>query len=283
MDFFVLYFRNLLYFCRMFKRASVFAFIIGLLFVTSSCKNYSKLLKGTNNDLKYETAIDLYEKGDFNKALQFFDILRAVYRGTDKSEKLTYYTANCYFQTKRYTIASYYYKQYGQMFPRGDKAEEASFLSAYCNYLSSPPASLDQSTTKTALTELQLFIDTYPNSSRVDEANRLMDNLREKLEQKDYRICKLYYHMEDYQAAITSFENLLDDYPDTDYQEEILYYITRAYYEYAKKSVLNKKQERFEKTVEAYNNLLYLYPDSKYLKDVSDINEEARGELKNQR
>jgi len=267
----------------MFKRASVLVFFIGLLFVTSSCKNYTKLLKGTNNDLKYETAIDLYETGDFNKALQFFDILRAVYRGTDKAELLTFYTANCYFQTKRYTIASYYYKQYTDMFPRGDHAEEAAFLSAYCNYLSSPRPSLDQSTTKVALTELQLFIDMYPKSPRVKEANRLMDNLREKLEEKDYGICKLYYHMQDYQAAIASFENLLDDYPDTDYQEEILYYITKAYYEYAKKSVLNKKQERFEKTVEAYNNLLYLYPDSKYLKEVTDINEEAREELKNKR
>jgi len=264
----------------MLKRTVIFAFILGLLFVTTSCKNYQKLLKGTNNDLKYETAVDLYEKGDFNKALQFFDILRAVYRGTEKGEALTFYTANCYFQTKRYTIASYYYKQYAQMFPRGQHAEESSFLSAYCNYLSSPRPSLDQSTTKIALTELQLFIDMYPKSTKVPEATRLMDNLREKLEDKDYSICKLYYHMEDYQAAITSFENLLDDYPDTDYQEEILYYITKAYFQYAEKSIYKKKEERYEKTVEAYNNLIYLYPESKYIKDVKNINEDALEEIK---
>lgn len=265
----------------MLKKAIILTFIIGLLFVTFGCKNYQKILKGTNNELKYETAIDLYEHGDFNKALQFFDLLRAVYRGTEKGEMLTYYTANSYFQTKRYTVASYYYKQYAQMYPRGEKAEESSFLSAYCNYLSSPRPSLDQSNTYLALTELQLFIDMYPKSSKVEEANKLMDDLRQKLEDKAYRISKLYYRMEDYQAAITSFENILDEYPDTDYQEEILYYITKAYYDYAEKSIYSKKTERFEKTVEAYNNLIYLYPESEYIKDVDQINKDARKQLKN--
>ena len=60
----------------MLKKAVILTFIIGLLFVTFGCKNYQKVLKGTNNELKYETAVDLYENGDFNKALQFFDLLR---------------------------------------------------------------------------------------------------------------------------------------------------------------------------------------------------------------
>ncbi len=265
----------------MIRKGVLFTFILGLLFVTFGCKNYQKLLKGSNNELKYETAVDLYEAGDFNKALQFFDILRAVYRGTEKGEMLTYYTANCYFQTKRYTVASYYYKQYAQMYPRGKQAEESSFLSAYCNYLSSPRPSLDQSNTYLALSELQLFVDMYPNSTKIQEVNRLMDDLRDKLEQKSYQICKLYYRMQDYQAAITSFENLLDNYPDTDYKEEILYFTTKAYYEYAEKSVYKKKMERYEKTIEAYNNLIYLYPDSEYIKDVTSINEDAREQLRN--
>jgi outer membrane protein assembly factor BamD len=167
------------------------------------------------------------------------------------------------------------------MYPRSEKAEEAAFLSAYCNYMNSPRPSLDQSSTYIALSELQMFIDMYPNSSKLDEAHRLMDDLRQKLETKSYNVSKLYYKMQDYQAAITSFENLLDDYPDTQYKEEVLYYITMAYFEYAEKSIFSKRTERYEKTVEAYNNLLYLYPDSKYLKSVENINEDARERLNN--
>ena len=264
----------------MFKKGLISILVIGTMVFNNSCKSYNKTLKSANNELKYETGIDLYEQGDFNKALQFFDVLRAVYRGTDKGEELAYYTANCYFQLKNYEIASHYYKQYAQMYPMADKAEEAGFLSAYCHYLASPRPSLDQSNTFLALKELQLFIDMYPKSPKVEEANRLMDDLRNKLEIKNYNIGKLYYRMEDYQAAITSFQNLLEDYPDTEYKEEVLYYIAKAYYTYAEKSIYTKKEERYEKTVEAYNNLLYLYPDSEYLKDVESINENARKKLK---
>jgi outer membrane protein assembly factor BamD len=166
------------------------------------------------------------------------------------------------------------------MYPRGAKAEECAFQSAYCNYLASPRYSLDQPNTYTALTELQMFIDMYPKSPKVAEANKLMDELRAKLELKDFNTAKLYYRMERYQAAITSFENLLDEYPDTDFKEQVLYLTVKAYYEYAEKSIYSKRKERFEKTVEAYNSLKYLYPESKYLKELKDIDEQARQKLK---
>ncbi len=263
----------------MFKKGLFYLLVVGLFVLSFGCTNYNKILKSANNDLKYETGIDLYEKGDFTRALQFFDLLRAINSGTEKGEKLTYYTANCYFQLKDYDIASYYYKRYVQMYPRSKHAEEASFLSAYCNYLSSPRPSLDQTTTYTALSELQMFIDRYPKSAKVAEANRLMDKLRNKLEEKDYHIAMLYYKMADYQAAITSFKNLLDDYPDTDFREEILYYTTKAYFEYAEKSIVKKKKERYEKTVEAYNNLKYMYPESKFIKELEPLNQKARNHL----
>lgn len=265
----------------MFQKASIILLFAVLLAVSSSCDGYRKTLKSANNELKYETAVDLYEKGDFNKAIQFFDILRAVYRGTDKGEKITYYSANAYFQNKDYNIAAYYYKQYYQMYPRGEHAEESAFMTAFCNYMQSPRPSLDQTNTYLAISEMQTFIDLYPKSEKVDEANKLMDDLRDKLETKAYNTCKLYYRMEDYQAAIASFENLMDEYPDTDYKEEILYYITMSYYDYAQKSIFKKRNERFEKAIESYNNLLYLYPESDYLKNAKWVNDHARENLSN--
>ena len=264
----------------MFKKYTYLILFAGFLLFSSGCASYQKVLKTGSNEEKYETGVDLYEKGDYNRALQFFDILRAVYRGTEKGEMLTYYTAYCYFNMKDYTIASYYFKQYMQMYPRGDKAEECAFMTAYCNYKASPEPRLDQTNTYQALTELQMFIDMYPNSTKVEEANKLMDELHHKLETKDYNIALLYYKMESYQAAITSFKNLLDDYPDTDFREDILYHMVKAYYEYAEKSIYSKRKERFEKTVETYNTLKYFYPDSEHIKELQDIEIKARKYLK---
>ena len=264
----------------MFKKFAYIVLLSGLLVFNFGCSPYQKVLKTGTNEDKYETGVDLYEKGDYNKALQFFDILRAVYRGTEKGEMLTYYTAYCYYNMHDYSVAGYYFKQYLQMYPRGDKAEESAFMSAYCNYKASPEPRLDQTNTYKALTELQMFIDMFPKSPKVEQANKLMDELRNKLETKDYNIALLYYKMESYQAAITSFENLLDNYPDTDYREDVLYYMVKAYFEYAEKSILKKKKERYEKTVEAYNTLKYFFPDSKHLNELEDIEIKARKHIK---
>jgi len=263
------------YFCAMIKKMLFVGFIL-VSMVFTSCSNYNKLLKSTDNETKFEAAVDYFERKDYNRALELFDLLQAAYRGTAKGEDISYYTAYCYYNLKDYTVASYYFKRYVQSYPKYARAEECLFMSAYCYYLDSPRYSLDQTNTYMAISELQLFTDTYPNSERVAEANELIDNLREKLELKHFRISIMYYRMRDYMAAITSFENLLKNYPDTERREEILQYMTLAYFEFAENSIPEKKRERYESAVEAYNNLLYLYPESEYLADLKEIDTKAR-------
>ncbi|MBE0650242.1 MAG: outer membrane protein assembly factor BamD [Bacteroidales bacterium] len=253
--------------------------VAGFVVSLSGCKNYSKILKSPDNSLKYNTGIDLYESGNFKKALEFFDLVRSFYQGTKKGEKLTYYTANGYFQIKDYQLAGYYFQQYQQMYPKGAQVEDASYLQAYCSYLQSPRAELDQTMTYTALRELQAFINRYPNSSKVEKAKQLIQALHQKLEQKDYNIALLYYKMEDYDAAITSFQNLLNDYSNSTRRELYMYYIAKSYYTFAANSVPDKQKDRYEKMVEAYNNLLYMYPKSQYLKELKPLSEKAMKHL----
>jgi len=263
------------------KKAYFYLLVMaGLMIFSSGCKNYSKIVKSPDNELKYNTAMDLYESGHFRKAITFFDLVRTFYQGTKKGEKITYYTANSYFQVKDYQLASYYFKQYQQMYPKGKNAQDAAYLQAYCTYLRSPRFELDQTITFKAITELQSFINRYPNSARVAKAKELIGKLKYKLEEKDYNIALLYYKMGSYQAAITSFQNLMDNYPDSKNKEMYLYYIGKTYYEYASKSIPQKQKERFEKMVEAYNNLLYLYPKSKYLSELKPLSEKAMKYLK---
>lgn len=266
-----------MYFCTMLKKSFYLTFFAAILL--TSCSNYSKIVKSTDNEMKYEVAMDYYEKKDYNRALELFDLLQAAYRGTSKGEEISYYTAQCYYNIEDYTVASYYFKRFAKSFPLSNRAEECLFLNAYCYYLDSPRSSLDQTNTYTTISELQQFADAYPKSERLAECNELIDKLRQKLEDKDYDICLMYYHMRDYMASITSFKNLLKNYPDTERREDVLQYMVRAYYEYADNSIEEKKRERYELAIENYNNLLYLYPESKYLNDLKSINTKARNKL----
>ena len=70
---------------------------------------------------------------------------------------------------------------------------------------------------------MQIFIDNYPNSEFLDEANSYVQELQTKLEKKDFEISKQYYTIRDYKAAIKSLDNFIGSYPGTPYREDALF------------------------------------------------------------
>ena len=247
----------------------------------TSCNVFNRILRSTDNEMKYEVAMDYYDRKDYNKALQLFDLLQNSFRSTPRGEFVAYRTAMCYYLTYDYEIAGYYFNKFVQGYPFSKDAERAAFMNAYCSYLISPIPSLDQTPTHTAITQLKAYMERYPEGDSIPRAKELLDNLYGKLEEKDYNICMLYYRMENYNAAITCWENMLKNYPNTQHREEILFNMAKAYYDYAENSIPEKQRERYEACMERYNTLTYLYPDSPYLKEVNVVAEKARKKLEN--
>jgi outer membrane protein assembly factor BamD len=252
------------------NRFKIYFLLAALVLV--SCGKHQKLLKSTDNEAKYAAAVDYYEKNDYYRALQLFQTLINFYQGTEKAEKMQFYYAYCYYHQKDYVLASYYFKRFVNNYPRSAFAEEALFMNAYCYFLDSPISSLDQTNTYTAIKELQLFINLYSNSNRVEEATKLIDQLRAKLQRKDLDMANLYLKMKLYEAAIYSYKNVLKDYPDSEYKEEILFSILKSYYNFAYYSISLKQAERYQSALDSYNELIFQFPDTKYLKEAKNIN-----------
>lgn len=142
-------------------------------------------------------------------------------------------------------------------------------MAAYCKYLESPRHTLDQTVTKDAINEFQSFINRYPYGEKAKEATKLIDQLRLKLQKKDYNIANLYMKIGDYQAAIVSFRNLLKDYPEIAYKEEIMYKIVVSAYNFANNSIQEKKQERLESAQNDYYDFITLFPESRYVNELN--------------
>ena len=255
-----------------------FSFIVIIL---SSCSNYQKLLKSSNNEEKYEMALLYYNQGDYYRAQEIFEQVMPFFRGTEKAEQMYYYYANCHYEQGDNILASYYFKRFTKNFPNSRYAEECFYMSAYCKSLDSPKYSLDQTNTIEAINELHLFIDIYPNSERVTECSELIGTLKLKLEKKAFEIARLYLKMDNYLAAITSFDNLLKTYPGTNYREQTLYYLTESYYYYAINSIQSKKKERLQETLLVYDLFTTTFPDSKYKKNADNYYQNSRKLLDN--
>lgn len=244
-----------------------------LLFVplTWSCSEYQKLLKSDNYELKLEKAKEYYEDEDYYRAMSLLEELRSIYRGSNEAEEITYLLGKCHYAQREYTLAAYYFKTFAASYPFNEHAEEAEFTAANCFYLIAPSSSLDQTYTRRGIDELQLFIERHPKSEHRDSANKLIDNLHQRLVKKAYNNAILYYQIGDYKAAITALKNVLVEYPDTKYREEIYYYILKSSFDLAENSVERKQIERYESTIEEYYTLIDNYPESNYIKEAEKI------------
>jgi outer membrane protein assembly factor BamD len=173
---------------------------------------------------------------------------------------------------KNYSISGYYFDRFAKNYPKSSKKEEAAFLSAYSYKLASPRYSLDPTDVNKALISFQDFINTYPTSSKIDEANKHYKELRYKLQKKYFEIAKTYYRTADYDlrnynAAIQAFDNLLSDYLGSEFKEEALYYRLKAAHDFVLKSYDRRKPERINDAIEAYQKLKRNFPESKYMED----------------
>src|SRR5690606_7240811 len=169
---------------------------------------------------------------------------------------------------KAYLMATHYFKSLLKEFPGSEFAEESQFMVGYCNYLLSPKPRLDQTVTKEAIESLQLYINLYPYSDRVDEANRLIDELTTKLVYKSYLNARLYYDFGNHKASSVALENSLREYPDSPYREELMFMLLKSKYLLAVNSVEDKKIERLSSALDEYFSFVDEFPDSKHRQEV---------------
>lgn len=256
---------------------------IGVLFLIAlfitSCGKYHKVLNKGTIEQQYKMANEYYDAGNYKKSIPLFEKITPGYRGKPQMERIQFMVSTAYYETEQYHLSSYYFDRFTNNYPKSTKREEAAYLGAYSYYLDSPEYHLDQKATDEALVSMQKFIDSYPDSEKIEEANKVVQELRYKLETKAFETARQYYRINDFVAAIASFDNLMSDYLGTKYREEAMYLKFSAGYDLAKESIFKKKNFRVKTALKYYDKLKKSYPNSEYIVDSEDKVEDLNKEI----
>jgi outer membrane protein assembly factor BamD len=236
-----------------------------------SCNDYQKLLNSPENEVdKYTAAEEYYENGEFRRANALIEQIIPSYRGKPQGERLVFFFANSFFETKSFYSAAIQFENFIKSYPNSQRIQEAYFMEAKSYSMLSPLYTLDQEDTFTGIDKLQVFINRFPNSEYVVEALELMEQLQNKIEKKAFEVSKQYYTIRDYSSAIKSLDNFVADNPGTIFREEALYYRWLSQYEIALNSIESRINERVTELERSLENFLRYYPDTIFIDDLSE-------------
>lgn len=232
---------------------------------------HDKLLLTDDVEKKFEGAKEYYNAEEYIKALPLLKQLQVMLAGTKNEEEVRYFIAYSHYGMGELTLASYLFKRLTFDFPKGEFAQDAQYMVAECLYLKSPKYYLDQGSSNEAISAFQLYLERFPKGEKQTKATSRLQELRSRLEEKAYKSAELYYHIEKYEAAITSYKNMLIEFPDTDKREEVLFDIIQSNFKYAEKSIETKQKQRYQSTLEAYKDFAQAYPESKWKAEADQL------------
>lgn len=246
------------------KLPSFWSVACGALLVSSltQCSDYNKMLKSGNLEEKLSYAEAALDSGNCFRALPLYDELMRLTRGTERAPDIHWNRALTHDCINDFYLSRYYFQSFVKTFPNDARVEEALFRAALCSFYLSPESSLDQTDTRTAIDELQLFMDRYPASALRDSTQNMIEDLRGKLEVKAFENARLYHKTGNYKSATIAMAHAIEDYPGSPYQEELQFLIIDSHHRYAEQSTNRRKLERYNDAIQAFHTFASRFPES---------------------
>lgn len=263
---------------------NIFILVCFLVFNTS-CSKFNKIEKSKDTTYKLAKADEYYAKKSYHNAQVLYEQLFSALKGTDKFEEVYYKWAYCFYYQKQYVQAEKLFKEWLEVFPNSTKTEEVDFMRAFSYYKQSPKIELEQVNTQKSMYMMQTFINQHPGSPRIKEATTIIDEGRAKLELKEAREAQLYFNLGQFRASGIAYNGLLNSYPESQKGDLYKLMVVKSFYKFAKMSIVEKQEERFEKVISEYLDFADRFPESKLLKEAeaySTLSNKNIKELKNE-
>lgn len=164
--------------------------------------------------------------------------------------------------------ASNEFREFLQFFPTNQRADYAQYKLAMTHFVQMRSADRDQTETRGALAEFDVFFQKFPNSPLMPEVKEKWRVARDRLSEHSYRVGLTYYRIRWDPGAIDRFREVLRDDPAYPGRDAVYFYLAESLV-------------RSDKTAEAIPYLERLVAEFKVSEYLNDARERLQ-KLKNQ-
>ena len=190
--------------------------LFALMFFLNSCSS-GPTLDSIDYEKEFDVGKSLFLKKKYSRAQEKFNKVVIGALHTDIGDDALFYLAESLFLQKEYLLAIEEYDKLIRRMQFSPYIENARYRICESYVFLSPKYFHEQTFTEKAMLKLQEYIDDYPDSPKRDDAQNAIISIRNKLSRKVYESGILYMKLEEYKAALLSFDRIIELYYDTDF------------------------------------------------------------------
>ena len=164
---------------------------------------------------RFNDGLAFFEEEKYVKASQQFNIIVERASHTDLGDDALFFLAESYFLNEDYDLALIEFEKLVSRMGFSPYIEKSRWRICETLMLLSPNFYHDQDSSIKAITQIQEFLDDFPNSEYSKDADKLINELRTRLAEKNMETGKLYIKLKAYDSAMTSYEIVVNEYYDT--------------------------------------------------------------------
>jgi outer membrane assembly lipoprotein YfiO len=136
------------------------------------------------------------------------------YLGEDTSESMT--------------LAVNEYREFLTFYPTNDRADYAQYQLGMTHYKQMRSSQRDQTESKSAVQELETFVERYPNSTLMPEGKQKLREAKDRLSLHEYEVGVFYFKQRWYPGAIDRLKGLLKTDPGFSTRDGAYYYLAES-------------------------------------------------------
>lgn len=160
------------------------------------------------------------------------------------------------------------FREFLSFYPTSPRADYAQYKLAMTHFVQMNAADRDQTPTKAALAEFDVFFEKFPDSPLTPEVKQNWRIARDRLSEHSYRVGLTYFRLRWYPGAIDRFREVLRDDPGYTGRDAVYYHLAESL-------------ARTDKTAEAipyFERLLSEFDVSEYLDDAQERLQDLRNQ-----
>ncbi len=180
-------------------------------------------------DVLYKTAIESYEKKDYEQAADDFKKLEKEYPFSRFTKDGLLKTAFAQYESNEYDDAITTLKRYMELYPGASNSDYTLYLLSMCYYNQITDPRRDHAISLTAQKYLNELINRYPNSEHSVDGRIKLDFVNNQIAAKEMIVGRFYLNNDQYPAAINRFKYVVKYHQTTVHVKEALYRLVESY------------------------------------------------------